>query len=137
LKSVGAGVAIGTSIGVGIRAAMGAPGVVDDYRVVLYDNMGSSWAARVWWMLRWIGFYRAALLDGGLSAWPAAGGELATEPVLRTARTLTVNLRPELIADQEEVRASIDDDARCIDAARVHRCSDIRRLSRGVDGKSR
>lgn len=92
-------------------AAMGALGVGDDSRVVLYDDMGSSWAARVWWMLRWIGFDRAALLDGGLDAWTTAGGELSTEPVLRNARTLTVNLRPELIADQEEVRASIDSDA--------------------------
>ena len=92
-------------------AAMGALGVGDDSRVVIYDNMGSSWAARVWWMLRWIGFDRAALLDGGLNAWTAAGGELSTEPVARTPRTLTVNLRPELIADQEEVRGSIDNDA--------------------------
>jgi thiosulfate/3-mercaptopyruvate sulfurtransferase len=92
-------------------AAMGALGVGDDTRVVIYDDMGSSWAARVWWMLRWIGFDRAALLDGGLNAWTAAGGELSTEPVLRAARTLTINLRPELIADQDEVRASIDNDA--------------------------
>lgn len=92
-------------------AAMGALGVGDDSRVVIYDDMGSSWAARVWWMLRWVGFDRAALLDGGLDAWTAAGGELSTEPVLRTSRTLTVNLRPELIADQEEVRASIGNDA--------------------------
>jgi thiosulfate/3-mercaptopyruvate sulfurtransferase len=92
-------------------AVMGALGVGDDSRVVLYDDMGSSWAARVWWMLRWIGFDRAALLDGGLNAWTAAGGELSTEPVFRATRTLTLNLRPELIADQEEVRASIDNDA--------------------------
>jgi thiosulfate/3-mercaptopyruvate sulfurtransferase len=92
-------------------AAMGALGVGDDSRVVIYDDMGSSWAARVWWMLRWIGFDRAALLDGGLDAWMAAGGELSTEPVLRTSRTLTVNLRPELIAGQQEVRASIGNDA--------------------------
>ena len=91
-------------------AAMGALGVGDDSRVVLYDDMGSSWAARVWWMLRWIGFDRAALLDGGLNAWKAAGGELSTQPVLRSAHTLTVSLRPELIADQEEVRASINND---------------------------
>jgi thiosulfate/3-mercaptopyruvate sulfurtransferase len=91
--------------------AMGALGVGDDSRVVIYDDMGSSWAARVWWMLRWVGFDRAALLDGGLDAWTAAGGELSTEPVLRASRTLTVNLRPELIADQEEVRASIGNDA--------------------------
>lgn len=92
-------------------AAMGALGVGDDTRVVLYDNMGMPWAARVWWMLRWIGFDRAALLDGGLNAWTAAGGELSTEPVTRSAQTLSIDLRPGLIADQEEVRASIDSDS--------------------------
>lgn len=98
-------------------AAMGKLGVGDDSRVVLYDTMGLSWAARVWWMLRWIGFDRAALLDGGLTAWTAAGGSLSTEPVERVPRSLAVNLRPELIADQEEVRAAIDNDAiRLIDA---------------------
>jgi hypothetical protein len=98
-------------------AAMEKLGVGDDSRVVLYDTMGSSWAARVWWMLRWIGFDRAALLDGGLTAWTAAGGSLSAEPVERAHRSLTVNLRPELIAGQEEVRAAIDDDAiRLVDA---------------------
>lgn len=98
-------------------AAMGRLGVGDDSRVVLYDAMGSSWAARVWWMLRWIGFDRAALLDGGLAAWTAAGGRLSTEPVKRVPRNLTVNLRSGLIADEDEVRASIDNDAiRLIDA---------------------
>ena len=84
---------------------MGALGVGDDTRVVLYDRMGLPWAARVWWMLRWIGFDNAALLDGGLDAWTAAGGELSNEPVPPTPRTLSVNLRPDLIADQAEVRA--------------------------------
>ena len=97
--------------------AMEELGVGDGSRVVLYDAMGSSWAARVWWMLRWIGFDRAALLDGGLAAWTAAGGELSTESVQRTPGTLTVKLRPEIIADEDEVRASIDDDAiRLVDA---------------------
>ena len=96
---------------------MGKLGVGDDSRVVLYDTMNSSWAARVWWMLRWIGFDRAALLDGGLAAWTAAGGSLSTGSVERVHRSLTVNLRPELIAGQEEVRAAIDNDAvRLIDA---------------------
>ncbi len=89
-------------------AAMGALGVGDDSRVVLYDTNSMSWAARVWWMLRWIGFDRAGLLDGGLDAWKAAGGSVSTEPVSPTAKSLTVKLRPELIADQDEVRASID-----------------------------
>jgi thiosulfate/3-mercaptopyruvate sulfurtransferase len=98
-------------------AAMSALGVSDDSRVVLYSANYSVWAARVWWMLRWIGFDRAALLDGGLAAWTAAGNTLSTEPADRPAGSLTVNLRPELIADREEVFGSLDDsDVQLIDA---------------------
>ena len=49
--------------------AMGELGVGDDSTVVLYDAAGSMWAARVWWMLRWVGFDRALVLDGGWRAW--------------------------------------------------------------------
>jgi thiosulfate/3-mercaptopyruvate sulfurtransferase len=89
--------------------AMGALGIGDDTRVVLYDTSGSMWAARVWWMLRWIGFDRAALLDGGLNAWTAAGHSVSTESVDRPERKLTINLRPDLIADRDEVLAAIGD----------------------------
>jgi thiosulfate/3-mercaptopyruvate sulfurtransferase len=90
-------------------AAMAALGVGDDSRVVLYDAGGSMWASRVWWMLRWIGFDRAALLDGGLGAWTAEGRPLSTEAVERPAATLTPAPRPELIADKDEVLAAIED----------------------------
>jgi thiosulfate/3-mercaptopyruvate sulfurtransferase len=92
-------------------AAMGALGVGDDSRVVLYDSFNSVWAARVWWMLRWVGFDQAALLDGGLGAWTAEGRPLSTEPANRPAQRLTVNPRPALIADHGEVLAAIDDDS--------------------------
>lgn len=89
-------------------AAMSELGIGDDTRVVLYDSMNSIWAARVWWMLRWIGFDRAALLDGGIDAWTDAGFPLSTEEVSRRPGTLTVDLRPDLIADRDEVFAAID-----------------------------
>jgi thiosulfate/3-mercaptopyruvate sulfurtransferase len=92
-------------------AAMGALGVGDGTRVVLYDNYNSSWAARVWWMLRWIGFDDAAVLDGGLKAWKDAGRPLSTDPANYPGRTLTVALRPGLFADGDEVHAAIGDDA--------------------------
>jgi thiosulfate/3-mercaptopyruvate sulfurtransferase len=92
-------------------ATMGALGVGDDSRVVLYDGGTSAWAARVWWMLRWVGFDRAALLDGGLKAWTAEGRPLSTEPATRPAQRLTAAPRPELIADRDEVLAAIDNDA--------------------------
>ena len=91
-------------------AAMEALGVGDDSRVVLYDGGNMAWAARVWWMLRWIGFDRAALLDGGLAAWNDLGLPLSTEPARRPESQLTVALRPELIADSREVLASLDND---------------------------
>jgi len=90
--------------------AMSRLGVSDDSRVVLYDANYSVWAARVWWMLRWVGFDRAALLDGGLNAWTAAGLPLSTESTAPRPGRLTLNLRPELIADRNEVLASLGND---------------------------
>ena len=90
--------------------AMARLGISDDSRVVLYDANYSVWAARVWWMLRWVGFDRAALLDGGLNAWTTAGFPLSTESAAPAPGRLTLNLRPELIADRNEVLASLDND---------------------------
>jgi thiosulfate/3-mercaptopyruvate sulfurtransferase len=95
-------------------SAMGALGVGDDSRVVLYDGGGSMWAARVWWMLRWAGFDRAALLDGGLNLWKAEDRPLSTEPASRPAKRLTPAPRQELIADRDEMLAAIDDGAVCL-----------------------
>ena len=95
-------------------AAMGALGVGDDSRVVLYDSIYSMWAARVWWMLRWVGFDHAAILDGGLKVWSAEGRPLSTAAVTRPAKQLTPAPRKELIADRDEVFAALDDDAVCL-----------------------
>lgn len=50
-------------------AKMAACGVGPDTQVVGYDNEGSVFAARLWWMLRWIGHARVAVLDGGMPCW--------------------------------------------------------------------
>lgn len=48
-------------------------------QVVAYDDAGGMIAGRLWWLLRWLGHRRVALLDGGLGAWLAAGRPLSTE----------------------------------------------------------
>ena len=54
-----------------------ALGVVDGSHVVLYSRTKVMWATRVWWMLRSFGFRgQVSVLDGGLKAWTAAGGEV-------------------------------------------------------------
>jgi thiosulfate/3-mercaptopyruvate sulfurtransferase len=52
-------------------------GVDSDTLVVAYDGQGSMYAARLWWMLRWIG-HAAAVLDGGRNAWVAAACRWST-----------------------------------------------------------
>ena len=62
------------------EAAMRAAGLDDGQLAVVYDDAGSTIAARLWWLLRYFGHEHVAVLDGGLAAWTAAG-----HPV--TART--------------------------------------------------
>ncbi len=67
-----------------VFAQTAAPwGVRPGVPVVCYDDQGSPYAARGWWMLRWIGVEAVAVLDGGRAAWLAAGGRLTTETPAR------------------------------------------------------
>jgi thiosulfate/3-mercaptopyruvate sulfurtransferase len=60
-------------------ATLGRAGVGDDDLVVAYDDVGGWVAARVWWMLDVLGHEAVCVLDGGIAAWEASGGELTTE----------------------------------------------------------
>jgi thiosulfate/3-mercaptopyruvate sulfurtransferase len=50
-------------------------GISDATQVVVYDDMGGLFAARAWWLLRWLGQAAVAVLDGGFAAWQAAHGK--------------------------------------------------------------
>lgn len=71
-------------------------GINNDTQVVVYDAQGGMFAARLWWMLRWVGHEKVAVLDGGLPAWLASGMWLSTEASPRVLGTLTD--RPSLVA---------------------------------------
>jgi len=59
---------------------LGRLGVTPSTAVVALDRHGGVYAARLWWMLRWIGHADVRVLDGGIAAWQRAGGALVTEP---------------------------------------------------------
>lgn len=55
---------------------LGRLGIAPQTQVVALDAQGGIYAARLWWMLRWMGHAAAAVLDGGIQAWTQAGGGL-------------------------------------------------------------
>lgn len=78
-------------------ALMGKCGVEPDTQVVAYDNEGGIFASRLWWMLRWLGHDKVALLDGCLPGWKRAKLPLEIEvrpvtPVEFVARPMDVQV---------------------------------------------
>lgn len=63
-------------------ATAGRLGITPSTQVVVYDRQGAMYAARLWWMLRWLGHAPVAVLDGGLAAWQAVGGAVESGAVM-------------------------------------------------------
>ena len=64
---------------------LGSYGISEHTQVVVYDRQGMNFCGRLWWMLKWCGHKAVAVLDGGLPAWVAAGGAVATGAALPVA----------------------------------------------------
>lgn len=83
-------------------------GINDDTQVIAYDAHGGMYAARLWWMLRWVGHAAVAVLDGGLPAWQAQNLPVTTE--VPTVQAGNIQLHPALTAhvDAEAVMRNIE-----------------------------
>lgn len=78
-------------------------GIDADTQVVVYDNASGGQAGRAWWTLRWAGHAHTRLLDGGLSAWQAAGHDTAAQPAAPAGSgtfTVTPGGMPVIDADE-------------------------------------
>lgn len=94
-------------------AAFARQGVSDDSRVILYSRANPNWATRFWWLLRWIGFDNAAILDGGMDKWEQDGRPVTTGFGGYPAGSLTAQPRPGLFVGRDEMLAAIGDGAVC------------------------
>jgi len=79
---------------------MGALGIGNDDRVVVYDSPGLSSAGRAWWMLRLFGHHDVVLLDGGLPKWRAEARPLDTVVPSPPQCRFTARLDPSLVRDK-------------------------------------
>lgn len=96
-----------------LAARFGALGIGDDTRVVLYARDNMQWATRVWWMLRYVGFDNAAILDGGWQKWVHDGRATTSDPTTYASASLTPKPRPELFVGRDEMLDGIGNAATC------------------------
>ncbi|OWA33413.1 sulfurtransferase [Saccharibacillus sp. O16] len=79
-------------------------GIGNDTRVIAYDDEGGMNAARLWWMLRWVGHENVAVLDTGFTAWKEAGFPVDNKQAVRVPSSLTPNVQHHLVTDVNEVQ---------------------------------
>lgn len=80
---------------------VGALGIGDDDRIVVYDSAGLSSAGRAWWMLRMFGHHDVALLDGGLPKWRAEGRPLDAMLLSPQPRSFTARFDRSLVRSKQ------------------------------------
>jgi thiosulfate/3-mercaptopyruvate sulfurtransferase len=92
-----------------LARAFGRLGIGDGTFVVLYCRDHNVFAARLWWMLRAIGFDDAAILDGGVARWTQEGRPITTEKPRHPPAPLAPRPRPGLFVGKGTVRAALTD----------------------------
>lgn len=98
-------------------ATLGAWGISNATSVVVYDEMSGAIAARLWWMLRWIGHRAAYVLDGGLKAWEGAGLPLDREiPRIRAGQYAARDVRRDWVVPTDRIRPEMAKGAKLVDA---------------------
>ena len=102
-----------------LAARLGRWGIDRQVQVVAYDQSSGAYAARLWWLLRWLGHTRVAVLDGGLAAWQQEKLPLDTTPLTdpppdsqtahtgRPARRFDPRPDPEMLVSTSELEGLI------------------------------
>ncbi len=104
-------------------AILGELGITPESTVVAYDN-GTLFAARLWWILRYLGHENVHVLNGGLPAWKEFGDEVETgEPATDDSAASAYDGTPnaDVLAQMDEVLALLDDENTVIIDARTER----------------
>jgi thiosulfate/3-mercaptopyruvate sulfurtransferase len=100
-----------------LSETLGRWGIDATTQVIAYDQGNGAYGARAWWLLRWLGHKKVAVLDGGLAAWQEAGLPVTREPASRKPRTFTPHLEEGAFLTAAQVQqALVDESIALVDA---------------------
>ncbi len=91
----------------GLVSTLRSWGVSNTSQVIAYDDAGGMFAARLWWLLKWLGHDQVAVLDGGWPAWNKAGGAVSSAAPVVTRGDFQPQLRPEFVLTADEVASGL------------------------------
>ena len=92
-----------------LSALFGKLGITTDKPVLIYDNSGMFCAPRVWWMLTAMGHSNAAVLNGGLPAWKAAGHDVVSQPAEPASKEFTGTAGDDWFCNTDKVLTAIEE----------------------------
>ncbi|MGB0716642.1 MAG: sulfurtransferase [Phycisphaerae bacterium] len=98
----------------GITARIASWGIESRTHVVAYDKVTGPFAARCWWMLRWLGHERVSVLDGGYAAYHAAGLPIGVAEAPTRSATFTADVQHAMVVEADEVASLAADATACL-----------------------
>lgn len=104
-----------------LAATLSRFGIGERTQVVCYDSGSGAYAARLWWILRYLGHDAVAVLDGGFAAWVEEGRPVSTEAVARVPSRFVARPRPGMLVDAAGVAAALARGERLVDVRGAER----------------
>jgi thiosulfate/3-mercaptopyruvate sulfurtransferase len=102
-----------------LAKTLGRLGIDSTVQVVAYDQDNGMYASRLWWLLRWLGHDRAAVLDGGFAKWDAEHRQIRSGIEPRSARQFVAAIRSDRAVDVGDVSRAIGSTDRVLVDARA------------------
>ncbi len=97
-----------------LAARFASWGIGNQSQVVVYDDRGGMIAARLWWLLRWLGLEAVAVLDGGFPAWVAAGQAVTADVATPGPQEFVPQMQAEMVLTAEDVLRYFGDAGRLL-----------------------
>ncbi len=90
-------------------------------QVVAYDAGSGAFAARLWWLLRWLGHEPVAVLDGGFAAWTAERRPVSADTAMRAPARFTARPCPEMLVETAAIPGALGRGERLVDVRGAER----------------